>query len=138
MALGRDARCHGGDLASGGGVCGAVAVGPSQIFADRRPILIQAIPYILAFSIFFVLVGLFTRRLPDSAVLPMRLFIIFWTLVGAWSGRFILKNGMLYVSLTPSSKGLSQRAVTNKRLPGQLAQAQPSPLGYRGLPRRHH
>ncbi|POS78785.1 dot [Diaporthe helianthi] len=77
---------------------GAVAVGPSQIFADRRPVLIQAIPYVLAFSIFFVLVGMFSRRLPDSAVLPMRLFIIFWTLVGAWATRFILKNGMLYVN----------------------------------------
>ncbi|ROV93383.1 hypothetical protein VMCG_08420 [Cytospora schulzeri] len=77
---------------------GTATVGPSQIFADRRPVLIQAIPYVLAFSIFFVLVALFTRRLPDSAVLPVRLFIIFWTLVGGWSAHFIFKNGMLYVN----------------------------------------
>lgn len=79
---------------------GTATVGPSQIFADRRPVLIQAIPYVLAFSIFFVLVALFTRRLPDSAVLPVRIFIIFWTLVGGWSAHFIFKNGMLYVSVS--------------------------------------
>lgn len=77
---------------------GEATIGGNFVFADRRPVLIQSIPYVLAFSIFFVLVGLLTKRLPDSAVMPMRLFIVFWTLVGVWSARFILKNGMLYVS----------------------------------------
>lgn len=87
------------DLFLGVYLPGTAAVGSSLIFADRRPILLQSIPYVLAFSIFFVLVGLFTRRVPDGAVLPMRLFIIFWLLVGAWCARFVLKHGMLYVSL---------------------------------------
>ncbi|KAF3764581.1 hypothetical protein M406DRAFT_278134 [Cryphonectria parasitica EP155] len=86
------------DLFLGVYLPGTASVGPSLVFADRRPVLIQSIPYVLAFSIFFVLVGLFTKRLPDSAVMPMRLFIIFWIVVGAWSARFILKNGMLYVN----------------------------------------
>ena len=77
------------------------AVGPSLVFADRRPILIQSIPYVLAFSVFFVLVALFTRRLPDAAVLPTRIFILFWTVVAAWCLNFILGNGMLYVSRPP-------------------------------------
>lgn len=72
--------------------------GSSFVFADKRPLLIQAIPYVLAFSIFFVFVGTFTRRLPDAAVLPVRIFILFWFLVGLWSLNFIFRNGMLYVS----------------------------------------
>jgi phosphatidylinositol 4-phosphatase len=79
---------------------GAYLPQPSSymVFADKRPLLIQSIPYILAFSMFFVFVGTFTRRLPDAAVLPVRIFIFFWFLVGAWSLNFIYRNGMLYVS----------------------------------------
>lgn len=77
-------------------------IGSSLVFADRRPILIQAVPYVAAFSLFFVFVGLFTPRLPDSGVWPLRLFIIFWTVVAAWSLQFIFSNGMLYVR-TPTA-----------------------------------
>ena len=69
------------------------------IFADNRPLLIQSIPYLMAFSFFFVFVGAFTRRLPESAVLPVRIFILFWFIIGAWCLNFIYSNGMLYVSL---------------------------------------
>lgn len=86
------------DLFLGVYLPGTASVGPSLVFADRRPILIQSIPYILAFSFFFVFVGLFTRRVPDSAVFPLRIFIFFWFVVGGWCARFVLKNGMLYVS----------------------------------------
>ncbi|RDL29793.1 Uncharacterized protein BP5553_10658 [Venustampulla echinocandica] len=71
---------------------------PHMVFADRRPLLIQSIPYILSFSFFFVLVGIFTRRLPDGAVLPLRMFILFWFVVGCWCLSFIYSNGMLYVN----------------------------------------
>ncbi|KAI1430830.1 putative SAC1 protein [Xylaria sp. CBS 124048] len=73
-------------------------IGSSSIFADRRPILIQSIPYLLAFSIFFVFMGLFTKRLPGSTVLPMRLFILFWLAVAVWCLNFIIQNGVLYVN----------------------------------------
>jgi len=84
------------DLFLGAYLPGASNVSP--VFVDSRPLLIQSIPYLLAFSIFFAFVGMFTRRLPDAAVLPVRIFIIFWILVAGWSANFIFKNGMLYVS----------------------------------------
>jgi hypothetical protein len=68
-----------------------------QLFMDRRPLVIQAIPYIFAASLFMVLIATFTRRLPDAAVWPLRLFMIFWIVVGAYSFRFIHGHGMLYV-----------------------------------------
>jgi hypothetical protein len=75
----------------------------NSVFVDRRPVLIQSIPYILAFSVFFVLLGIFTPRLPDGATLPLRVFVLFWMVVGAWCGNFIFRNGMLYVSSPRSS-----------------------------------
>ncbi|CAK7226974.1 Phosphoinositide phosphatase sac1 [Sporothrix curviconia] len=74
------------------------AGGAHLVFADRRPVLIRAVPYVLAFSVFFVLVGLFTRRLPDAAVLPMRIFLLFWAVTAAYSARFVLRSGELYVN----------------------------------------
>jgi hypothetical protein len=73
--------------------------GSQFVFADRRPLFIQAVPYVLFFSSFFIFVGTFTKRMPDAAVLPLRLFILFWLAVAAWSLHFIYSNGMLYVSL---------------------------------------
>ncbi|KAI6246827.1 Phosphatidylinositol-3-phosphatase SAC1 [Erysiphe necator] len=68
------------------------------IFIDKRPLLIQSIPYILAFSIFFVLIGLFSRRLPDAAAFPVKFFTFFWLVVGVWCSVFIMSHGMLYVN----------------------------------------
>ncbi|OBT87662.1 hypothetical protein VE02_02702 [Pseudogymnoascus sp. 03VT05] len=73
-------------------------IGNTSVFVDRRPVLIQSVPYVLAFAVFFVLLGIFTIRLPESAVLPLRLFTIFWFIVGGLSASFIFKNGMLYVN----------------------------------------
>ena len=89
------------DLFLGAYQPGAANIGTSLVFVDRRPILIQSIPYLLAFSIFIVLVGFFTRRSPDASVWPMRLFILFWTGVAAWSLQFIRTHGMLYVRILP-------------------------------------
>ncbi|PHH83225.1 hypothetical protein CDD82_2997 [Ophiocordyceps australis] len=80
--------------------------GSSLVFADRRPLLIQSVPYLLAFSIFILLVGLFTRRDPTSRVLPLRILLLFWAAVAAWSFYFIWNHGMLYVNwprLNPNS-----------------------------------
>jgi hypothetical protein len=71
------------------------------LFVDQRPLLVQSIPYVFAFSLFFVFIGSFTRRLPDAAVLPVRIFILFWFVVAAWCANFIIRNGMLYVSPSP-------------------------------------
>lgn len=73
-----------------------------QLFLDQRPLVIQSVPYVLAASVFMVLVALFTRRLPDAAVWPLRLFTIFWLLVAVYCLRFVHGHGMLYVSSLPS------------------------------------
>jgi hypothetical protein len=94
--------------------------GSHLVFADHRPLLIQSIPYILAFSFFFVMVGLFTRQLPDAAILPVRLFTVFWFIVGLWCLTFIYSNGMLYVNwpkLNPRPWAVEgyHEAITNVR-----------------------
>jgi phosphatidylinositol 4-phosphatase len=72
--------------------------GSSMVFTDHRPILIQAIPYVFAASLFIVLLSMFTTRNPDATVWPMRLFIALCIAVGAWTLQFILVHGMLYVN----------------------------------------
>ena len=85
------------DLFLGAYQPGESNIGTSLVFVDRRPILIQSIPYVLAFSAFIVLVGIFTKRAPDASALPMRLFVLVWTGVAAWCLHFIFTHGMLYV-----------------------------------------
>ncbi|KAI0881244.1 putative SAC1 protein [Annulohypoxylon maeteangense] len=98
----------------------AANIGSSLIFADRRPILIQSIPYVLAFSVFFVLLGLFTRRGPNASLWTIRIFILFWLVVAGWSFNFVISNGMLFVNwpkLNPrpwATEGY-QDAITNVR-----------------------
>jgi hypothetical protein len=75
------------------------ALGNLQLFVDRRPLIIQAMPYILAAGILMIFLATFTRRLPDSAVWPLRIFVLFWLLISGLCARFILAHGMLYVSL---------------------------------------
>ncbi|EGE01718.1 hypothetical protein TEQG_00762 [Trichophyton equinum CBS 127.97] len=70
----------------------------SYVFADRRPLVIQSIPYILGAAIFMILVATFTRQLPDSTGWPLRIFLIFWIVVAAWCLNFIHSHGMLYVN----------------------------------------
>ena len=85
------------DLFLGVYVPPAGGIGANFIFADRRPVWIQSVPYIAAFGFFFVLVATYTPRLPDAAVWPLRLFVLLWAVVAVWSVHFILSNGMLYV-----------------------------------------
>ncbi|KAF7506380.1 hypothetical protein GJ744_011846 [Endocarpon pusillum] len=70
----------------------------SSVYADSRPVLIQSIPYVLAASLFIIILSLFTRRAPDSAVWPIRLFIGLCFTIAAWSLQFIIAHGMLYVN----------------------------------------
>ena len=68
------------------------------LFVDRRPLLIQSIPYLLSASVLMVSVALATPRLPDAATLPLRVFVVVWLMVGLWCLNFIYGHGMLYVS----------------------------------------
>lgn len=111
-------------------------IGTNLIFVDRRPILIQSIPYLLAFSVFIVLVGIFTKRQPETSVLPIRLFILFWTAVAGWSLNFIVSHGKLYVSPSlPSLSSLPLYTVSLTESPGQLATSEPPAIRHRGVRR---
>ena len=68
------------------------------LFADRRPLFIQSIPYILAAAVFFILVGSLTRRAPDAAVWPLRLLLLLSLLTAAACLNFMWGHGTLYVS----------------------------------------
>jgi hypothetical protein len=114
----------------------AGGIGLGLVFADRRPVWIQSVPYIAAFGFFFVLVAMYTPRLPDSAVWPLRLFIFFWTAVTAWCIHFIFTHGMLYVCFGSPFQPASY--LTDMRVSlGQLAQVEPTAVGDRGVSRDH-
>lgn len=76
--------------------------GPSLVFVDRRPLLIQSIPYILAASLFMVIVASFARSTQGSSLWPLRLFTFIWIFVGIWCFNFIRTHGVLYVRLIPA------------------------------------
>ncbi|KAI9767110.1 MAG: hypothetical protein M1840_005899 [Geoglossum simile] len=91
-------RQDGFDVFLGTYLPSASNIGSTLLFVDRRPVLIQSIPYLLAASVFMVLVATFNRRLPNAATLPLRIFLIFWFVVGIWCLQFIYSHGMLYVN----------------------------------------
>ena len=68
------------------------------VFKDRRPILIQAVPYLLATTVFLVLGPALPRTQPETSVWPLRGFTLLWLAIGGWCGHFIWTHGMLYVS----------------------------------------
>lgn len=76
----------------------ASTFGNTLLFVDRRPMAIQSIPYVLAASVFLILVSMCTRRLPDSSSWPLRIFLLVCMVVSAWCVHFIHSYGMLYVS----------------------------------------
>lgn len=86
------------DLFLGAYLPSSSTVGRTAVFVDRRPVLIQSVPYLLATSVFMMLFATFTTRLPDSATLPVRIFTFVWLSVGAWCLHFIRSHGAFYVS----------------------------------------
>ena len=75
-------------------------LGSAQQFVDRRPMVIQAVPYVLGMCAFFVVVSASTNRMPESTVWPLRLFTLACLGMAGYSGRFMLNYGTLYVSFT--------------------------------------
>jgi hypothetical protein len=73
-------------------------IGSQMLFADRRPLFIQSLPYILAASIFLIFIGSFTRRAPEATIWPLRLMMFVCLGIAAACGGFIWSNGTLYVS----------------------------------------
>lgn len=78
------------------------AAAENNLFVDTRPLLIQAIPYILASCLFLIFMGSFFRRgEPGSLVWPFRLMMLVALGVAAACANFIWANGTLYVSSAP-------------------------------------
>ena len=77
-------------------------VGGQMLFADRRPLFVQSVPYILAAAVFFIFVGSFTQRAPDAAIWPLRLLLLISLLTAAVCANFIWNHGTLYVGFPPS------------------------------------
>lgn len=90
-------RQDGFDLFLGAYIPSTTSVGSNSLFIDRRPVLIQSIPYILAASIFLVFLASLAGR-PGSTTWPLRMFAVLWMVVGGWCLHFIYSHGMLYVS----------------------------------------
>lgn len=105
-----------------------------QRFLDRRPITIQAIPYILAASIFMILTATFTRRLPDATIWPLRMFVFLWMVVFAWCVHFITTHGMLYVNWPK----LNTPAAGTEGYQEALMRAHTDPVIGRWLPAQRH
>lgn len=81
----------------------STGIGSAHQFADRRPLVIQAVPYVLGFCVFFVVISVSTNRLPNSTIWPLRLFTLFSLAVAGYAGRFMWTYGTLYVSTMSST-----------------------------------
>lgn len=122
------------DLFLGAYLPSSSTVGKTGMFIDRRPVLIQAVPYLLATSIFMILIATLTPRLPDSATLPLRIFVLLWFVIGLWSFHFIRSHGTFYVRKPPSFLYENYRnSFLTSLCAGKLAKTQPTTLGNRRL-----
>ena len=108
-------------------------VGSSLIFADRRPLPIQSVPWVLAASAFLIFISLFTRSVPGASSWPMRIFLLLWFFVGCWCLNFIYAHGPLYVSYY-SDTIVFHHILTPT---GQLAKVEPFASLPRGVSRTH-
>ncbi|KAK4900657.1 Phosphoinositide phosphatase sac1 [Elasticomyces elasticus] len=96
-------RQDGFDLFLGAYQPDGVAVGDGRgVFVDRRPLVVQAVPYVLGFCALFVLVSLGTTRrgVGEGAqgVWAGRVFALLSAGVGGWAGGFMWRFGGLYVN----------------------------------------
>ncbi|EHY52341.1 Phosphatidylinositol-3-phosphatase SAC1 [Exophiala dermatitidis] len=91
-------RQDGFDLFLGAYLPSTYGVGTSMMFTDKRPLIVQAIPYVFAASLFIVIISMFTRRAQDSTVWPLRLLVILCLMVAGWSFQFLYTYGLLYVN----------------------------------------
>ncbi|KAK5129976.1 hypothetical protein LTR08_002569 [Meristemomyces frigidus] len=73
-------------------------IGAAQQFVDRRPLLVQAVPYVLGFCVFFVVISVGSTRVSEASVWPLRMFTLLCMGVAGYAGNFMLKFGSLYVN----------------------------------------
>ncbi|CCX32512.1 SacI homology domain-containing protein [Pyronema domesticum] len=67
------------------------------LFVDRRPILIQSIPYIFAAALFLIVASWILPRNTDGGIIKS-LFSLLCLAVAGWSAMFMKQYGMLYVA----------------------------------------
>ena len=74
-------------------------VGQARTFVDKRPLVVQAVPYVLAAMLFIFFIFLLTPRAAEAkTVWPIRLFVLLCLAVAGWSAQFVYSNGALYVN----------------------------------------
>ena len=103
------------DLLLGAYVPSSDASMGSLVFVDRRPALIQAMPYIVVASVFMVLIATLARPQPSSAAWPLRAFSLLWLTIGVFCLHFIYNHGMLYVCPHHLSSFPAMQVVANSR-----------------------
>ena len=107
------------------------SAGTNHVFVDRRPVLVQSVPYVAAASFFLVFVSSVAQPQPESTAWPLRLFAMPWLVMGGWCLHFIYNHGMLYVRISSTRTLLD----LTKAFSGKLAEAQYSSLGQRRVSR---
>ena len=91
-------RQDGFDLFCGAFVPDESASPGSLVFVDRRPLVIQAVPFILAACLFFLMVANMTTRLPESGTWGLRIGMLLASIVAGWCTIFMAGHGTLYVN----------------------------------------
>jgi hypothetical protein len=86
------------DLFLGNYLPSANHISSSLTFVDRRPILIQSVPYILYAAVFMELAAFVLPRQSDASLISLRIFALFWLAVAVWAATFLKEYGMLYVA----------------------------------------
>jgi hypothetical protein len=91
-------RQDGFDIFLGAYLPSTSGAGTATTFTDRRPLLIQAMPYVAAAMAFVIFVALFTPRSANSSAWPLRIFTLLCVSVLAYVWQFMYLHGHLYVN----------------------------------------
>lgn len=86
------------DLFLGNYLPSANHISSSLTFVDRRPILIQSVPYIFYAAVFMEFAAFVLPRQSDASLVSIRIFALFWLAVAVWAATFLKEYGMLYVA----------------------------------------
>lgn len=91
-------RQDGFDIFLGAYLPSSSGAGTATTFTDRRPLLIQAMPYVAAAMSFIIFVALFTTRSANSSAWPLRIFTLLCISVLGYVWQFMYYHGHLYVN----------------------------------------
>ena len=70
----------------------------SRTFADRRPIFVQSVPYILGAAIFLEFACFLLPQNSGGSGIAMRIFALVCLAIAAWAAMFLKNYGTLYVA----------------------------------------